>query len=61
MKQNFENLRHHFLTTPPLGQIFCPIAVVSGSQNIRLKDLIRKGFLNQKRNEFLKIIIWSDI
>ena len=56
MKKNLENLRPCFVTTP-LKQIFLPVPAVSGCQDIGLQSLIKKGFLNQSRNKFLKIIV----
>ena len=43
---------------PFFKQIFHLASAVYGSRNKGLQRLARKIFFNQKRNEFLKIIIW---
>ena len=39
-------------------QVFQPVSAVNGCRDIGLESLVRNGVLKQKRNEFLKTIIW---
>ena len=44
----------------PFKQNFHAAPAVNDYRDIRLQSLIRKGFLNQQRNEFLKTIMIHD-
>ena len=51
---------YKMLTTPLLFSNKSFTAIVDGFQDIGLQSVIKKGFWDQKRNEFQKIIIQYD-
>ena len=61
MKQNFENPRRVLLPLlSSFEQIFRPVPTVYVYGDIGLQSLVRKSFLDEKQNDFLKIISQYD-